>query len=198
MCSWCRPRPALWCVSLAAPLHVERIRAVVFGERADDRLGRNPHLKGDQLYLLHRLAVIGQLELPGHQAGFLEPVQVHVQQRPGRAQTPRGAWPGRHWRAPTRPGAASAAVAARTVPPARCLIPYGVLQPAHYRPPFGLRGSASLTDRGLSVRRRQPAGAVPRVPGRRALPSNWMCRMHASPVRLVAWPRSTWGLRWVA
>ena len=85
----------MWCVSLAAPLHVERIRAVVFGERADDRLGRNPHLEGDQLYLLHRLAVIGQLELPGHQAGFLEPVQVHVQQRPGRAQPPRGAWPGR-------------------------------------------------------------------------------------------------------
>ena len=95
-------------------------------------------------------------------------------------------------------GAASAAVAARTVPPARCLSPHRVLQPAHYRPPFGFRGSASLADRGLSVRRRRRARAVPRVPGRRAPLSNRMCKVHAALVRLVAWPRSTWGLPWVA
>jgi hypothetical protein len=35
---------------------VERIIAIVFGQRADDRLGRDPHLEGDRLEVLHRLA----------------------------------------------------------------------------------------------------------------------------------------------
>src|SRR6516225_2699753 len=55
-----------------------------------------------------------------------------------------------------------------------------------------LSGSAdrqALPIAGLSVRRRRRAGAVPRVPAPRAPLSNRMCKVHASPVRFVAWPR---------
>src|ERR1019366_1324958 len=46
-------------------------------QRCGDRRRGKPQLERGQLEVLHRLAVLGQLQLPGHQARLLQLVQVH-------------------------------------------------------------------------------------------------------------------------
>ena len=51
--------------------------------RRSDRFRRQVQLKWRELEILHGLAVLGKLEAADDQPGLLQPVEVHVEQRPG-------------------------------------------------------------------------------------------------------------------